>query len=300
MALAVRVRSIVAIVALVASVQSLQPTALAAGLDDKSKSTLKQATRFFKQGMYDEASKMLTDLSVDHPEMVILQRHLGACYYHMRRPEPALSNLRGYLARKKNDISPDDKQEVERWIDEMEKLRAPVPVEVAQPQPVVEPAPAPAPMAPMAPAAGAAFAPAPMSPMPQPIADRPPVPQAPKAASQEDAGMPIQAKLGYAAGILGLAGLGVCVYEYFNATDHLDKANKLGCNNKDCAGDGRSEYNDAQNAVTVTNITGIAGGALLLGGIILVLTTPSPTPGSVALVPLVGRDSARLALTGRF
>ena len=112
--------------------------------------------------------------------------------------------------------------------------------------------------------------------------------------------MPIQEKLGIAAGIAGLAGLGVCVFEYFNAKDHLDNANKQGCNSSDCVGNGRSEYSDSQNALTVSNITGIAGGVLLAGGIVLILTTPSPAPNSVALVPLVGRDSAQLALTGRF
>jgi hypothetical protein len=296
-------RSIVAVVVLAASLSSLAPAALAGGLDEKGKATLKQATRFFKQGMYDEAAKMLTDLSVDHPEMVILQRHLGACYYYLRRPEPALSNLRSYLARKKSDIAADDKQEVERWIDEMEKLRAKTAAEAAAPQPVVEspapaPLPPPAPMVPPSPVAGSpAYAPAPM---PQPVAATPPAPRAPAAPPQEDPGMPIQEKLGIAAGVAGLAGLGVCIFEYFNAKDHLDNANRLGCNSKDCVGPGQSEYNDSQNALTVSNVTGIAGGVFLLGGIVLILTTPSPAPNNVALVPLVGRDSAQLALTGRF
>jgi len=93
-------------------------------VDANSKATLKEATRLYKQGQYEEAAKLLTELAVDHPEMTNLQRNLGACYYYMRRPEPALSNLRDYLAHKKDDITADDKQEVERWIDEMEKQRA--------------------------------------------------------------------------------------------------------------------------------------------------------------------------------
>jgi hypothetical protein len=122
--MALTLRLPVFIVVVATALSSLEPTAVAAGLDERGKAILKQATRFFKQGMYDEAAKMLSDLSVDHPEMASLQRNLGACYYYMRRPEPALSNLRDYLAHTKRTITADDKAEVERWIDEMEKLRA--------------------------------------------------------------------------------------------------------------------------------------------------------------------------------
>jgi DNA-binding SARP family transcriptional activator len=123
MALRLRLPLLVVIVVSSAALPRLQPSALAAGLDEKGKAVLKQATRFFKQGMYDEAAKMLTELVVDHPEMASLQRNLGACYYYMRQPAPALSNLRAYLLQKNNDIGPEDKAEVDRWIEEMEKLR---------------------------------------------------------------------------------------------------------------------------------------------------------------------------------
>jgi formylglycine-generating enzyme required for sulfatase activity len=148
MALALRLPLFIAIVAVGTSLPPLQPTVLAAGLDANSKATLKEATRLYKQGQYEEAAKLLTELAVDHPEMTNLQRNLGACYYYMRRPEPALSNLRDYLAHKKNDITADDKQEVERWIDEMEKQRAqnaavPVAPPLASPAaPASQPAPA--------------------------------------------------------------------------------------------------------------------------------------------------------------
>jgi thioredoxin-like negative regulator of GroEL len=90
MALALRLPLFIVIVALGTSLPQLQPTALAAGLDAKDKATLKEATRLYKQGQYEEAAKLLTELAVDHAEMTNLQRNLGACYYYMRRPEPAL------------------------------------------------------------------------------------------------------------------------------------------------------------------------------------------------------------------
>lgn len=97
--------------------------ALASGLDKKGEADAKDATRLFKQGLYQEAAPIYAKLSVDYPDMEVFERNLGACYYHLRQPEPALSNLRHYLGRKKN-IAAEDKATVERWIDDMEKLRA--------------------------------------------------------------------------------------------------------------------------------------------------------------------------------
>jgi hypothetical protein len=97
--------------------------ALAAGLDKKGEADAKEATRLFKQGLYAEAAPIYARLSVDYPDMVVFERNLGACYYHLRKPEPAVSNLQRYLGHKKN-IEAQDKATVDRWIDEMEKLRA--------------------------------------------------------------------------------------------------------------------------------------------------------------------------------
>jgi hypothetical protein len=135
-------------------------TALAAGLDQKGRAEAKQATRLYKQGQYEEAAQIFARLSVDYPDMEIFERNLGACFYYLHRPEPALSNLRRYLGRKKN-IAPDDKAVVDRWIDEMEKLSA---QNAAASAPAVTP-----------PAAPPATSPAPAGPPPPPAAAAPPV-----------------------------------------------------------------------------------------------------------------------------
>ena len=93
-----------------------------AEMDAKGEAEAKEALRLYKQGLYDDAAKIFAKLSVDYPDMLIFERNLGACFYYLRKPEPALSNLRHYLSQKQ-DIQPDDKQVVERWIGEMEKLR---------------------------------------------------------------------------------------------------------------------------------------------------------------------------------
>lgn len=104
-------------------VYQLQSTALAAVLDEKGEADAKEATHLFNQGHYGQAAPIYAKLLVDYPAMVIFYRNLGACYYYLNKPEPALSNLRRYLSQRK-DLAPDDKKVVESWIDEMEKLRA--------------------------------------------------------------------------------------------------------------------------------------------------------------------------------
>jgi tetratricopeptide (TPR) repeat protein len=101
---------------------ALDQRATAAGLDKKGSADAKRATQLYKQGNYEEAATIFLQLSVDNPDMPVFVRNLGACYYYLRRPEPALSNLREYLHKKK-DITPEDGAEVEGWIAEMDQLR---------------------------------------------------------------------------------------------------------------------------------------------------------------------------------
>ena len=96
--------------------------AIAAEMDRNAKADAKTAMRFYKEGNYEDAAKIFLKLSIAHPDMLVFVRNLGACYYYMRRYEPALSNLRDYEHRKK-DMAPDDRAEVEGWIGEMERLR---------------------------------------------------------------------------------------------------------------------------------------------------------------------------------
>jgi hypothetical protein len=115
-----------------------------AEMDAKGEAEAKEGLRLYKQGLYEDAAKIFAKLSVDYPDMLIFERNLGACFYYLKKPGPALSNLRHYLGRKQ-DIAPDDKAVVDRWIGEMEKLRSqevgkePAPAVPAAPAPVTEP-----------------------------------------------------------------------------------------------------------------------------------------------------------------
>ena len=165
-------------------------TTFAAEMDKKGKADAKGAMRLYKEGNYEDAARLFVKLSLAYPDMLVFVRNLGACYYYLRRYEPALSNLRDYEHRKK-DLAPDDRAEVEGWIGEMERLRdqatAPPPVQmpvVPAPAPASEPTPTATPTPPAPPAPVMASSPptvvAPSPPAaPPPLAPQPPVYQAP-------------------------------------------------------------------------------------------------------------------------
>jgi hypothetical protein len=144
-----------------------------ARLDAKGGVEAKEALRLFRQGLYEDAAKFYAKLSVDYPDVLLFERNLGECYYYLRRPEPAISNLRYYLSHKL-DVAKDDKEDVERWIAEMERLReqtaaarpaAPPPPSQPASSPTVVVAPAPAWTATPAPSL-----PTSQSPYPNPVA----------------------------------------------------------------------------------------------------------------------------------
>jgi tetratricopeptide (TPR) repeat protein len=97
--------------------------ARAAGLDAKELEAAQQARQLYKSGNYQEAAEIFSRLSAAHPDMPTFARNAGAAYYYLKRPDPALSNLREYLRAQKR-IDTDDREEVEKWIAEMERLRA--------------------------------------------------------------------------------------------------------------------------------------------------------------------------------
>ena len=149
--------------------------AQAAGLGPKESADLRDAKQLYKSGKYEEAANIFSRLSAAHPDMPTFSRNAGAAYYYLRKADPALSNLREYLRMQKN-ISADDRQEVEKWIAEMEQVRAQSPIlaGTAQTPPPVQPGAAPvgsAPMenSPVAPAGPSANAVAPPGQPPAPL-----------------------------------------------------------------------------------------------------------------------------------
>lgn len=143
-------------------------TARAGELDKKGRSDAREAMRLYKEGNYEDAAKVFARLSVNYPDMLVFVRNLGACYYYLRRWEPAISNLRDYEHRKK-DIAADDHAEISGWIGEMERLRD---------QATAHAAPTPAPTAPAVPDAVAPAAAA------VPVPSAAVIPPAPSSESQ--------------------------------------------------------------------------------------------------------------------
>jgi len=272
--------------------------ARAAELDKKSKADAKEATAYYKEGRYDEAARIFLRLSVANPDTLVFVRNLGACYYYLRRAEPALSNLRDYLHRKKN-IEADDRAEVERWIGEMDRLRAePAPAMPAPAAASVEAAPAtpvPAYPAPRYPQPGTTVPPGYPAPT-QPLAPAPAFPPPSDASVQVGtAAQPTStASNGYrtTAWVLGISGVaGIGVGGVFTALA-LDKFSTTEKKYSPAA------EKDGKAFAMYQVIAYGAGAALLATGI--VLGTRSPGAPSVALVPTGNGDGMAGMVHGRF
>ena len=88
----------------------LATPAAGAEMDKNARADAKTAMSLYKEGNYEDAAKIFVKLSMAYPDMLVFVRNLGACYYYLRRYEPALSNLRDYEHRKK-DMAADDRAE---------------------------------------------------------------------------------------------------------------------------------------------------------------------------------------------
>ncbi len=108
-----------------------------------------------------------------------------------------------------------------------------------------------------------------------------------------------------AGGVLGGVGVvGIVVGSIFGSTakSRLD-ASKGQCRTAAlCTADGLDLVSQARSAATVSTIGFVAGGALLVGGLVVFLAAPSsaPRPASAHLVPLLGPGIAGGSVVGSF
>jgi hypothetical protein len=314
---------ILAVLAL--GVALVAPDAAAAGLDKQSTANAKKATQLYKTGSYEEAATIFLQLSIDNPGMPVFVRNLGACYYYLRRPDPAVSNLREYMHKKK-DISPEDRAEVEGWISEMTLLRergsnaAPAPASVPAAPPAAAAAPAHAP-SPPAEAAAAAYAPSPpaaaaapaYAPLPAatpaiaPLYDSsgapPPAPAAAPATSpgmsapyaraqvppptESGSGRTVAAVVVGGVGVVALVAGGVFTYLAYSNFSDVEKKYDPG------------KTSDGKTYATLQFVGYGVGAAAIVTAVIL-LVTGDDSHKSVALAPAVGPGFTGAALSGTF
>lgn len=288
----------------------------AAGLDKKSTAEAKKATQLYKQGSYEDAAALFLQLSVDNPGMPVFVRNLGACYYYLRRPEPALSNLREYLHKKK-DIEPQDRQEVEKWIAEMEEVRrgavgaAPVlpstEPSAAQPAPGMAPGPGamppgqpPYPPYQTMPPAGAGYPPAPTwnaAPGSAPPAGawptgvpNPAGPTGNTLVAQPETKSSGRVTAAWILGGVGVAALvtgGVCTLMANSKFSDVEKKYDPG------------KESDGKTFATVQWI-GYGVGAAAVTTAVILAVTGKRSSGSVALAPAVASGQAGAVVSGRF
>jgi hypothetical protein len=293
--------------ALCLSVPLCEGSALAAGLTAKETAKAKQAKQLYKEGQYEQAAKLFSSLSSDHPEMLVFTRNLGACYYYLRRPEPALSNLREYL-RREQDITPEDRSEVEGWMAEMEKLRshlhapavapvAPEPAMGATPPPYAPVPPLIAP-APSPPPSTTSFPPVAAAPFQPAAAASPPVvSQGPSSAATSvdvttTAQPPARSSntLAWVAGGVGVAGLvagGVCTglaLSNFSSTESKYKPSD----------------ESAGKTYAALQWVGYGVGVAGIGTAIVLFTLNAKPTSSTALIPMLGQGFAGASVAGTY
>jgi len=305
---------VVALSAVASNLPRLESAALAAGLDPKGEATAKEASGLYRQGLYEDAAKLFAKLVVDYPDMVIFERSLGACFYYLHKPEPALSNLRNYLVHRR-DIPADDKAVVDRWIDEMEKLslqNAAAPVAALPtaesprgPQTHLDGPPT------FQPSEAAALSPptgGPQLPISQlPATSGPVLPQAqpsPATAQESVVSAGQQASgttkgrglriAGIACGALGLASIGTAVYYYTRATSLSDKV--TGANPAS-----PSDFQAGKDAQTMQWVFySVGAGALATGAVLYLLGYSQASSAQVGLTPMLGSRTAGLSARGAF
>jgi tetratricopeptide (TPR) repeat protein len=248
-------------------------------------------------GDYAKGTALLAEIYVETNNPIYIFNQ-GRCFQQNGRYEDAVLRFREYQ-RKHADAGGGHDAEAEKQIADCLSL-----LEIQKSREAEEKAAAAAANrtanAPVAPAQPPPFAGTPAAAQPAAPATGPAGPTA--GAPAEGASWPMQKKLGFAAVGLGVLGVGVGVTGFFLGRGYLNTARDLGCTDQLCTGKAKDEYNKAQTAITVSNVGGIAGAVLLAGGIVLILTSPSPAAGArgVAVAPVVGPGLAAVALTGTF
>jgi hypothetical protein len=119
---------------------------------------------------------------------------------------------------------------------------------------------------------------------------------------------------GITVGVLGLGGVAAGSVFGFNAKSIYDKAigDKSLCPTKTtCYPDGKRQVDQAQMDATISTIAFAAGGALVVGGLVLIIagkpSAPAPpasgqagASASAAVVPVLGRGFGGLTVVGEF
>jgi hypothetical protein len=221
-------------------------------------------------GDYQKGVDLLSDLFLDtrDPTHIFNQ---GRCFQQNNRFEEAVGRFREYL-RKATAITPQERADTERYIEECQKLLRGSPVQGSS---AVAPTDSPPPPPPMAP-------------------PPPPVPAAGTAVASNDTGKGLRIA-GVAVGIAGLASVGAGIYYYSRARDMSDKVS-----NSD-----QPTWSDQQagkNAETMQWIFYGVGGAAVASGTVLYLVGNSASRrGQVAKVaPILGPNLVGLAAQGVF
>jgi hypothetical protein len=278
-------RSVLAALSLIAVLVAVSGTALAQ--EDQREAS---ARELFAMGKYADARAIYVKLYAEttHPTYL---RNIGRCAQNLGEPDAAIASFREYL-RQGRDITPEQRAQVEGYIKEMEELKskhesaaatAPVPALSGSP-----PLPAAAPPA-------------------EPPGSPPAVPMistAQPAHDVEGSGTPWSTQKVIGVSVAGAGVVGVAIGSVFGLQARSNNNEALGmCPTGTCAtleilARHDRLVTDATQERTRAIVAFAAGGAVLIGGVVLALTAPTSAAEAPTHVAFwgTGRDAGIMAV----
>lgn len=116
-----------------------------------------------------------------------------------------------------------------------------------------------------------------------------------------------QRTLGWIAGGVGVVGIGAGVFFELQRSSKVKDRDDICPSGKNCTPEEATKINglndDVDSAASLETVSFVAGGILLAGGVVLLLTAPSSTPAtttSVNVTPVIGHGTYGLGAIGRF
>ncbi|HMR04808.1 MAG TPA: hypothetical protein PKA88_03510, partial [Polyangiaceae bacterium] len=116
-----------------------------------------------------------------------------------------------------------------------------------------------------------------------------------------------QRTLGWIAGGIGVVGIGAGVFFELQRSSKVKDRDDICPSGKNCTPEEATKINglndDVDSAAGLETVSFVAGGILLAGGVVLLLTAPSSTPATtvgVNVTPVIGHGTYGLGAIGRF
>ncbi|MFT3923999.1 MAG: tetratricopeptide repeat protein [Myxococcales bacterium] len=230
-----------------------------------------QAREAFAAGRYQDAVDLFAKLYATHPHPNYLH-NIGRCYQNLGDADRAIASFREFL-RQASKISPETRTQVEGYIAEMERLKEEQAPEADAPSP-----PLAEPDVPVLPAPDITPSSKAITPSIAPVMAEPPATARPTSTPPPPPAESPRWRRPFAFGLLGAGVTSLALGGYYGMRSlHRYKEADEGCpEHQGCAAGALSDRDDAQRYAWVSNVTFVAGAALVATGTVLLFKWSRP------------------------